>query len=308
MWLGLGGTHGVLGDGRLAQQANRAPSALPRLHCVQPEVFMDCDGRCCHVAEVSSSGLEALGAAALAPGWQHSHRHCCGRIHWQLICLRCSGSPHGTAPAAGGLGLACRGGGRWRNPQGLGLIEIAVHAIDAASSCASAAAAPTAAGPRRGGIPLAQARQAPAAGHERPQRRPCCRHKHRGGQPVCGAAGVDVRGWRGGRRRRRGSGQRAGRRHAGQAVLPQVSRYCGAGAAVAAHRSTACPACLGFMHAPVQPRLPTCTNTACAAGLPLCRCQARLGSFNWAGTQSSDGAWVTPAFQVLLSGSAAHRQ
>jgi hypothetical protein len=62
------------------------------------------------------------------------------------------------------------------------------------------------------------------------------------------------------------------------------------------------------MHAPVQPRLPTYTNTACAAGLPLCRCQARLGSFNWAGTQSSDGAWVTPAFQVLLSGSAAHRQ
>lgn len=28
------------------------------------------------------------------------------------------------------------------------------------------------------------------------------------------------------------------------------------------------------------------------------KCQARLGSFNWAGTQSSSGAWVTPAFQV----------
>ncbi|KAL4420279.1 hypothetical protein ABPG77_005619 [Micractinium sp. CCAP 211/92] len=31
------------------------------------------------------------------------------------------------------------------------------------------------------------------------------------------------------------------------------------------------------------------------------KCQARLGSFNWAGTQSSSGAWVTPAFQLHLS-------
>ncbi|PRW33102.1 Dual specificity phosphatase 12 [Chlorella sorokiniana] len=31
------------------------------------------------------------------------------------------------------------------------------------------------------------------------------------------------------------------------------------------------------------------------------KCQVRLGSFNWAGTQSSSGAWVTPAFQLHLS-------
>ncbi|EFN52747.1 hypothetical protein CHLNCDRAFT_138334 [Chlorella variabilis] len=31
------------------------------------------------------------------------------------------------------------------------------------------------------------------------------------------------------------------------------------------------------------------------------KCGARLGSFNWAGTQSSSGAWVTPAFQLHLS-------
>ncbi|PSC73919.1 Dual specificity phosphatase 12 [Micractinium conductrix] len=31
------------------------------------------------------------------------------------------------------------------------------------------------------------------------------------------------------------------------------------------------------------------------------KCQARLGSFNWAGKQSSSGAWVTPAFQLHLS-------
>ncbi|KAK9812886.1 hypothetical protein WJX72_005260 [[Myrmecia] bisecta] len=30
-------------------------------------------------------------------------------------------------------------------------------------------------------------------------------------------------------------------------------------------------------------------------------CGARLGSFNWAGTQSNMGAWVTPAFQLHLS-------
>jgi hypothetical protein len=28
------------------------------------------------------------------------------------------------------------------------------------------------------------------------------------------------------------------------------------------------------------------------------RCQARLGSFNWSGSQSSSGAWVVPAFQL----------
>ncbi len=30
----------------------------------------------------------------------------------------------------------------------------------------------------------------------------------------------------------------------------------------------------------------------------LCRCKARLGSYNWAGSQSESGAWVTPAFQL----------
>lgn len=30
----------------------------------------------------------------------------------------------------------------------------------------------------------------------------------------------------------------------------------------------------------------------------LCSCKARLGSFNWAGSQSESGAWVTPAFQL----------
>ena len=38
-----------------------------------------------------------------------------------------------------------------------------------------------------------------------------------------------------------------------------------------------------------------------AAPCPRCRCQGRLGTFNWAGTQSSSGAWVTPAFQLHLS-------
>eukprot|EP00884_Botryococcus_braunii_P003464 jgi/Botrbrau1/13118/Bobra.0187s0075.1 len=30
------------------------------------------------------------------------------------------------------------------------------------------------------------------------------------------------------------------------------------------------------------------------------QCKARLGSFNWAGTQNSRGSWVTPAFQLHL--------
>ncbi len=30
----------------------------------------------------------------------------------------------------------------------------------------------------------------------------------------------------------------------------------------------------------------------------LCSCKARLGSYNWAGSQSESGAWVTPAFQL----------
>lgn len=32
-----------------------------------------------------------------------------------------------------------------------------------------------------------------------------------------------------------------------------------------------------------------------------CRCQARIGSFNWSGMQSSKGDWVTPAFELQLS-------
>ena len=32
-----------------------------------------------------------------------------------------------------------------------------------------------------------------------------------------------------------------------------------------------------------------------------CRCHGRLGSFNWAGMQSSKGAWITPAFELQLS-------
>lgn len=30
----------------------------------------------------------------------------------------------------------------------------------------------------------------------------------------------------------------------------------------------------------------------------FCSCKARLGSYNWAGSQSESGAWVTPAFQL----------
>ena len=30
----------------------------------------------------------------------------------------------------------------------------------------------------------------------------------------------------------------------------------------------------------------------------ICSCKARLGSYNWAGSQSESGAWVTPAFQL----------
>lgn len=30
-------------------------------------------------------------------------------------------------------------------------------------------------------------------------------------------------------------------------------------------------------------------------------CQARLGSFNWSGSQASSGRWVVPAFQLHLS-------
>lgn len=32
--------------------------------------------------------------------------------------------------------------------------------------------------------------------------------------------------------------------------------------------------------------------------LMYCSCKARLGSYNWAGSQSESGAWVTPAFQL----------
>jgi dual specificity phosphatase 12 len=34
---------------------------------------------------------------------------------------------------------------------------------------------------------------------------------------------------------------------------------------------------------------------------PPRRCQSRLGSFSWAGIQSSSGAWVTPAFQLHVA-------
>ena len=30
----------------------------------------------------------------------------------------------------------------------------------------------------------------------------------------------------------------------------------------------------------------------------VCSCKARLGSYNWAGSQSESGAWITPAFQA----------
>ena len=30
----------------------------------------------------------------------------------------------------------------------------------------------------------------------------------------------------------------------------------------------------------------------------MCSCKARLGSYNWAGSQTESGAWVTPAFQL----------
>ena len=46
-----------------------------------------------------------------------------------------------------------------------------------------------------------------------------------------------------------------------------------------------------------EPRFLLCTAFAellvCA-----CSCKARLGSYNWAGSQSESGAWVTPAFQL----------
>ena len=32
--------------------------------------------------------------------------------------------------------------------------------------------------------------------------------------------------------------------------------------------------------------------------LGVCSCKARLGSYNWAGSQSESGTWVTPAFQL----------
>ena len=44
-------------------------------------------------------------------------------------------------------------------------------------------------------------------------------------------------------------------------------------------------------------------QTFCTVVNPLtyqshCSCKARLGSYNWAGSQSESGAWVTPAFQL----------
>ena len=36
-------------------------------------------------------------------------------------------------------------------------------------------------------------------------------------------------------------------------------------------------------------------------GKLLCECGAKFGSFDWAGTQCSCGAWVTPAIQVPMS-------
>lgn len=35
-----------------------------------------------------------------------------------------------------------------------------------------------------------------------------------------------------------------------------------------------------------------------AVVLYTCSCRTRLGSYNWAGSQSESGAWVTPAFQL----------
>ena len=33
----------------------------------------------------------------------------------------------------------------------------------------------------------------------------------------------------------------------------------------------------------------------------VCRCSARLGSYNWAGIQSNSGVWMNPAFQLHLA-------
>lgn len=52
--------------------------------------------------------------------------------------------------------------------------------------------------------------------------------------------------------------------------------------------------------APVAATAGVCSDLRCSPACSVApgRCQARLGSFNWAGTQSSSGAWVTPAFQA----------
>lgn len=35
--------------------------------------------------------------------------------------------------------------------------------------------------------------------------------------------------------------------------------------------------------------------------MPMSRCSARLGSYNWAGIQSNSGVWMNPAFQLHLN-------
>lgn len=160
------------------------------------------------------------------------------------------------------------------------------------------------AGPRRLGLCMAQARQTAAAVAGR--RRRCAARRRRGGQPVCGAAAVDVRG----RWRPRGR-QRGGRRRAGQAVLPKVSWAGSVGGndqrgLYRSSRAGCMPAASSALRAQPRCSRPLCTHAAsnlvpCPSVCRTCRCQARLGSFNWAGTQSSSGAWVTPAFQVRPS-------
>lgn len=44
--------------------------------------------------------------------------------------------------------------------------------------------------------------------------------------------------------------------------------------------------------------LVTCLRRSVLSVLDVCSCKARLGSYNWAGSQSESGAWVTPAFQL----------
>ena len=72
----------------------------------------------------------------------------------------------------------------------------------------------------------------------------------------------------------------------------------GTGAAVRKAGAGAASTCSSVFIEPMRWMKSTLSDGATQGKLSCVKCNARLGTFNWAGEQCSCGAWITPAFQL----------